>query len=350
MLKYFSWRNWAVIEYNSMTENFFLFFYLALRHNIGGERFLLNLFLFYLFGAFATSYGYLVNDLGDRELDLRHGKPNVFHGDSTFRAIIVVLIAFLAANAVSLYFIRHTGFLPLWILWILLSTGYSLPPLRLKEKGFYGLMAVVPAQRIIPALLVLSVFGDFTSVDSFILICFVAVGGFMSDVKHQISDFALDASTGTETFVMQSGLNRAKMIFRYLLFANLLFQMLLYICACFFLPHIRIGVLKVPVAVPILIVYSIALSIHIFFKKEYAQRYDPYIDRGLGHFIHLVLPTFYFPFFLIVLHSCFFPLSLIALLFFLLLKKVFLPQKIRETHTFRLLRRLLFYLKKLQNT
>jgi hypothetical protein len=36
MIKYLRWRNWAVFEYNSITENIFLLFNLVLLMKTGG--------------------------------------------------------------------------------------------------------------------------------------------------------------------------------------------------------------------------------------------------------------------------------------------------------------------------
>jgi 4-hydroxybenzoate polyprenyltransferase len=333
MLKYLAWRNWAIVGYNSMTGNLFLFMYLALRHGIGGFGFITDFLIFYLLGAVATSYGYLVNDLGDRELDRVHGKKNVFHGDSNSRAIFVVCVFFIVSVLLSMFFWKYAGFLVLWLIWIFLSTGYSLPPLRLKEKGVWGLIAVVPAQRVIPALLVFSVFGGFTPVDGVILICYITVGGILSDVSHQIEDAPLDSSTGTSTFVNKFGVDKARALYNALLSADLILQLLVYVCAVVFLPKVMIYGIGVPVAVPLLVVYAAAAIGFVISQKNSTDGLSVAIKTEFGKFVHQVFPTFYFPLFLIVVHLSYHYSSIVLLALFGLLKNLFCLGTIKNSYT-----------------
>lgn len=329
VVKYLSWRNWAVIEYNSMTENLFLFFYLALRYGHGGSGFLVDFFHFYLFSAVATSYGYLVNDLSDRKLDAVHGKANVFQGDGAIRSVMVVSVAFVLANLLGVGFFSRSGFLPLWVMWLFAGTFYSLPPLRFKEKGFWGLAVVVPAQRVIPALLALSVFGRLWAVDTIVLVLYAAVRGLMSDLQHQIDDFHLDSGTETSTFASRSGLKKSETIFRHLLTCNIILQVLLYLVACYYLPSVTIGHLSLPAMAPFLVVYVACLIAYGFSGGTRNGYYNPYVSGGLRHLVHVALPCFYFPFYLVVVHSFYSPSSLLLLAFFVVLHRVFLPAKIK---------------------
>lgn len=328
MLKYLSWRNWALIEYNSVTENFFIFSYFGLRNGLGGSGFVVDVLLFYVFGAFSASYGYLINDFADRKLDLLHGKHNIFHGDNTLKALLVVVAFFLAANIFGLRFARYEGFLPLWMIWIGLSTFYSLPPIRLKEEGAWGLLAAVLAQRVMPAMLAITVFGDLTSVDSLVILGNAAVRGFISDVRHQIEDSPFDARTATRTYVYEVGVDQAKRMLKRLLASNLALQIFLYASAVLFLPKVSLMGTVIPLGAPVLLMFLVLCVLHVFIEqsRKTNKEFDPYVGKELGNFLNVGFESFYFPFFLMIVHSFFYPSTLLIVLFFLLLKGVFVPR------------------------
>ena len=87
--KYFGWRNWAVFQYNSIFENLFILFAILLLNGQTSLAVLIDILVFVLFSILSTSYGYLINDFADRELDAQHQKANTFSDDSTKKAILV---------------------------------------------------------------------------------------------------------------------------------------------------------------------------------------------------------------------------------------------------------------------
>jgi len=301
VIKYIAWRNWAVLEYNACTENIFVFFYLALTGGSRGSSFLISFFVFYFLSAFATSYGYLVNDLGDRELDRRHGKPNVFSGDSGVRAVTVVLACLSGAFLLSFYFRHNRTFVILWLLWITIATFYSLPPFRFKERGKTGLVIIVAAQRLIPALLIFSVFGKIPAWDAILIIIYITNRGFISDVRHQLEDFGKDSSTGTRTFAVENS-GRAESLFRILLLSDLLLQGLIHLACLWKLPAISIGNVPVPVSLPVFIAFTCGVLL-VMLRPGRKTPKDPYHDRGAFNFVHLGLPSFYFPLSLLFLRA-----------------------------------------------
>ncbi len=153
--RYLGWRNWAVVRYNSIFENLFVIFYIALHLQDFSNAFLTDIFLFLLFSVFSTTYGYLINDYADMELDKAHGKPNTFSADSSSKALIICLLFLVLSVFFGLPFSDNAAFALLWLAWIVISTFYSLPPMRLKERGLTGIVFVIAAQRVIPIFLVL---------------------------------------------------------------------------------------------------------------------------------------------------------------------------------------------------
>jgi len=215
--KYLGWRNWAVINYNSIFENLFIIYYIALRCEDFSNLYILDILVFLLFSIFSTTYGYLINDFADVKLDKTHGKSNTFSEDSKIKSISVIIL-FLILSIISGYnFVGNNTFLILWITWILLSTFYSLPPVRLKEKGVTGLVFVVFAQRLLPILLVFSAFSFTLFTEIILLSTYVFLRGLSSDINHQLNDIKYDTQTNTKTFAVKIGKKRVESIFRFCL-------------------------------------------------------------------------------------------------------------------------------------
>jgi 4-hydroxybenzoate polyprenyltransferase len=135
---YFGWRNWAVLVYNSVPENMYVMFFIALRQELYSIKFVGDFFVFLLFSFFCTTYGYLVNDLGDKELDKIHGKENTFSNDSSTKAGIIVLSFLFVSILLSLQFIRSPFFLFSWLLWFIVATAYSLNVFRFSTLQMAG--------------------------------------------------------------------------------------------------------------------------------------------------------------------------------------------------------------------
>ncbi len=213
--KYLGWRNWAVFQYNSIFENLFVVFSIILFNGKTQPIVVGDIFLFILFSILSTSYGYLINDFADKELDARHHKPNTFSEDSTVKALTIISIIFIISVSTALRFIHQPYFVGLWVLWFLLSTFYSLPPFRLKEHGPIGLLAAVTAQRFIPILMVFSVFAPVQKSYFWIAAVYVFFRGLSSDLNHQLTDYSNDIQTDTQTFAVKTGLRRGLKILRF---------------------------------------------------------------------------------------------------------------------------------------
>jgi len=195
-----TWRDGGLIRYNAVWQNVAAFFYVGLAQGQIDLGYVTDLVLFLLFSLAGTAYGYLVNDFADVELDRRAGKPNVFHGTSRRWAAGVVALVFGLMLLGGLPFLRRPAFLPLWLLWMLAATFYSLPPLRLKERGAIGLTATILAQQPLPAAMGFAALGHLQSWGALLFIVYIALRGICSDVGHQMRDRARDVAAGATTF------------------------------------------------------------------------------------------------------------------------------------------------------
>lgn len=228
--KYLGWRNWAVLTYNSIFENLFVIFYIGLRTLDYSDDFLINIFIFLLFSIFSTSYGYLINDYADIDLDKEHGKDNTFENDSKPKAFLISLLFLTLSVFAGLRFSDNQNFALLWLFWIMITTFYSLPPIRLKERGKIGLLFVVFAQRLIPILLVFTAFNFEIGWELVLLAVYVFFRGVSSDINHQLEDYENDITTGTSTFTVEQGKKKVRAILRFSLEAEkiLLLSILFY--------------------------------------------------------------------------------------------------------------------------
>ncbi len=153
-----------------------------------------------------ASYGHVVNDLFDVDTDARAGKPNAVArlGRRRAAAICVALVGagFLPTAAVDY---SPWGFLLLSLnyLW---PTIYSLPGIRLKERGIWGVLCDAAGSHVTPTLFVLTVFARAVPSLGTIAIAIALVGwscvlGIKGILNHQAADRECDAASGTTTLV-----------------------------------------------------------------------------------------------------------------------------------------------------
>ncbi len=173
-----------------------------------------------------ASYGHVVNDAFDVEADLRAGKHNHM-ADASWTRRFLFCATFLAAGfapaLVAHYSIPTLILLAVNLLW---PTIYSLPVVRLKERGIAGLACDALGSHVTPTLLALSMFG-MTSPQSglsfpVVMTIWAAALGIKGILHHQILDRANDIRSGTATFATRS---RPERMSRFLTFFNLYFEL-----------------------------------------------------------------------------------------------------------------------------
>ncbi|MEE8390343.1 MAG: UbiA family prenyltransferase [Anaerolineae bacterium] len=200
-----SWRHWGLVRYNSVWQNAAALFYVGLARQCFDWDYVRDVGVFLIFSVTLTTYGYLINDLSDVELDRRAGKQNTFHGMSRAKATLVVALVFGLVVVCGLSFVRRPDFLPLWIVWTLTATFYSLPPVRLKERGVLGLAATIAAQQPLPAAMAFAALGHLRTWGALTFIAYITLRGISSDVGHQMRDRARDAAADARTLAVYRG-------------------------------------------------------------------------------------------------------------------------------------------------
>jgi len=342
IVKYLGWRNWAVLLYNSAIENVFLIMYVALYFRFSSPWFLFEFFFFFLFSMCSTTYGYLINDLSDREIDSQQGKQNTFRHDSTGRAVQIVALFFILSVIFAIPFFKKSLFLLLWASWFLVTTFYSLKPIRLKERGKVGLIFTVLGQRVLPALIVFSTFGYWDLITVPILTLYILFRGLSSDLNHQYQDFYNDIRTGTTTFAVQAGIDKVRRLLRISLEIE---KGMLLICLLTMMLKINKIVPKsILFALPVLLIY-IALYASSFFlvHKSTFEQLNPFTcnRKSIFHLLHHTFPSVGLPVYLGILVAFQNPFYILITLFFIVYRRLYSLELILNTFPFTVIKKIL---------
>lgn len=309
LLGLISWRHWGLLRYNSILQNIALFLYVALARRWFALDFLRDVGLFLLLSLAGTGYGYLVNDWADLDLDRRAGKRNVFSGMGRGRGTLVLAAVLALVVVLGLPFVRRPGFLSLWVAWGLVATFYSLPPVRLKERGALGLAATIAAQQPIPAAMAFAALGHLPTWGALVFIAYITLRGICSDVGHQMRDRERDAVAGAQTFAVRHGHRTIARIYGISLELETLLLGAVLVILMIDLPPVRIGAWSIAPAWPLLIGYLALLSFTLGRAWTWLERgewVDPYDEspegppRDLLHLVHQPFPTVLLPLYLSV--------------------------------------------------
>jgi len=325
--KYLGWRQWAVLRYNSIFENLFILFYFIAIKQVFTVSFFVTSIIFLLLSVSATSLGYLVNDFADRELDLLHGKQNTFAMDSDKKAKTVLVVILGLVILFSLPFSANIYFVGLLIFWLFLVLGYSLPPLRFKERGLSGLILVSIAQRLIPVWMLFSVFDFSLNTELVILSFYILLRGLTSDLNHQLQDYRHDSKTQTETAVVVKGHVKMSKLFSLLLELEKLALLV-------FLVHVRVvsvqtADLKVVLTI-MLIIYMFLYGVSVWKKMGSKGRLDensnPYIGKHIYQVVQMVFPNLILPIALLLFLSVKNPVFSSFFVFYVFVFKLYDPK------------------------
>ncbi len=339
--KYLGWRHWAVFQYNSIFENLFILFGLLLLNGQTSFFVLTDILVFVVFSIFSTSYGYLINDFADRELDAQHQKANTFSGDSGIHAALITGIMFALSAVAAIRFINRPFFIALWLIWFLLSTFYSLPPIRLKERGRTGLLAAVTAQRFIPVLMVYSIF---KAVEIWFVIltgAYVFFRGLSSDLNHQLEDYTNDIQTETQTFAVKTGLFRGKKILRFSLEMEKLLLPVVLLYTIWRLSKMPDYLLLFMVALVLLYLAGYFYSVFLIIGSKNKVSVNPFGpgQKTVFQFLHHSYPSVLLPLGLNVILSFLNPWFLILLGLQMWMRGLFSFQVIEKSFIFNIFKR-----------
>ncbi len=160
--------------------------------------------------ASVAAYGYLLNDICDIETDQKANKPNAAANLQPWQRLLLCLLFLGIGFAAPL--LTHLGTIPLALLAAnyLLPTLYSVPPLRLKERGIWGILSDAAGAHLVPTLFVAAPLLSHTPDPPRNALLFTGVAaahaffvGLRGILLHQLWDRANDLNAGITTFVTQ---------------------------------------------------------------------------------------------------------------------------------------------------
>lgn len=169
--------------------------------------------LFFMLGVICiASFGYLLNDYFDIKSDLISGKSNSLQRFNPNVRIVLVLLPLIMG--IIFWGILKRGMVTnaLYTLQVTSLILYSMPPFRLKEKGFAGVITDSFYGHVNPALFTISTFElppDTNLWSKIVLVTLVLIGTTMKGIRnillHQIDDRKKDLKAFIQTFTIKNG-------------------------------------------------------------------------------------------------------------------------------------------------
>ena len=230
-----------------------------------------------------AAFGYSVNSFSDRFVD-GAGKANPFTGMPESTAYAVMLAGLVVAFAPALIFsavYAGTSVSVLFLASFGLAAAYSLAPVRLKERGFLGVLAAALAQRTLPAAIVFEAMGAWDSAS--VMLCLLSTPiGIRYMLVHQISDEAADRAAGVSTFATERGTPRLKRYIGRLVFPG---ELALLAVTLWLMSYTAPGL------VPAVTLYLAWCALQIATRKDSGWSFASDTYRVLAPFYYLFLPV-----------------------------------------------------------
>jgi hypothetical protein len=164
-------------------------------------------YLLYIMLAMALGAAYVsvINDITDLEEDLAIGKKNRMAGVPASRRWLFPALALLLGAVYIVSFFPHVLIMALAVMPWLAFSCYSIPPVRLKKRGVWGVLADASGAHVFTSLFIVASMSYYTgqAVD---WIWFFAVGGWAlcygvrGILWHMFFDRENDLASGTATY------------------------------------------------------------------------------------------------------------------------------------------------------
>ncbi len=153
----------------------------------------------------SAAWGFLLNDLGDRESDSKSGRADVLHGHGLSRRTMLALIVLTAGVSwATVFLIVGGGYVFKLVLAFdyLVSILYSTPPFKLKIRKVWGFISNSLMERPLPILVFLSYMNYYTYATIALPIMMELT---WSVFKHQAADIKEDIDAKVTTFAVSLG-------------------------------------------------------------------------------------------------------------------------------------------------
>ncbi|MHC5861760.1 tetratricopeptide repeat protein [Nostoc sp.] len=272
-----------------------------------------------------AAYGHIVNDIFDIEVDERVSKNNSMAQFSSWQRLLLCIL--FAATGFVLPILMNFGTWAIILLGInyLLPTIYSAPPLRLKERGIWGVISDTAGAHAIPTLIFAATFLHLSTIpqpESIILTIAATAWSFCAGIRgillHQLWDRENDLKSGVKTLVTSLDVEKVRFWISYIIFPIeiLLLSLLVLVISRF-----------APILLVFFILYLLLKTINI--KLALANAFEPAPTRKANVALHDFYEV-WLPLALITLLSIREPLFLILLLLHIILFYPSIKQRITD--------------------
>jgi len=314
------WHDWGPSKIPTLWG---IVFYIGLSQRPLAPTFTAKAAVFIAFAALHSALGYAVNDWGDRALDKLHGKPNAFASLSRTQVLAVFGSLAILSILSGLAFADDVLWVLLWLGWVFASLGYSLPPLRFKERGTWGLAASSVAQWSLPVLLTFAALADVARWDAALLTLALTISGATLEVAHQRFDRQRDASTHTHTLGSRLSAPVLDRLYIGMLLLDKLAWGLALVVMATRLGSIPIWRWSLSIGSVPLALYAILLPFALWEMRR-PELLDTYysIHRSFGKLLHETMPNLVLPAYLMIWATVLQPLNGLLLAAFLLWRLV----------------------------
>lgn len=271
-----------------------------------GRPYVLEFVLFLVYASAHSALGYVANDLGDRRIDRAQGKANAFDGLAAAGGTLFFGALLLVALLSGLPFTGRPWFVPLWALWVISALGYSLPPLRLKERGGWGLGVSALAQWTLPVFLAFAAMGRFRGWEMFVFALAATASGSALEAAHQRHDRDRDRGTSTATLGARMGDAALDRLYAAMVLLDKAALGLVVFVIVICLPGRGAAVIDALLGWPLPAVYFVLLAASLIEAAVFRRRgglADPYYGAGrsASTLLHQTFPNLFLPAWLLLL-------------------------------------------------
>ena len=240
-------------------------FYITWVDNIFDSQFIFDFIVLVTSLTCYLAYGALVNDYFDLLYDKSCGKYRFIQKLSRKQAISLIVCILILGFIVTALFIQKISYISVYLLSFIFVTQYSAPPLRLKDKGVWGVLCDTLIEWSSPVILIFLFFSHIQA-DMLLFIMVYVVAQVVSILNHQLLDYRNDLKTGTSTFVVRIGIQKTIRILNGMYTLALALILMLFV----------LFTLKIPYFWIILVITPVTYIFYVMWFRKIRMSDDPF--------------------------------------------------------------------------
>lgn len=220
MRKLISIKAWKeLLDLNMQSYLFTILFYLIITESYDGAPQVSDILVLISLLSLYLLYTFLLNDYCDMPFDIKAGKKRAIHEIPEF-VTVSIIISFVLMSILLIVFLllrgsfpgyTYTVFIPVYAAAYVLSTSYSAFPMRLKERGVWGIIDDVLIEKTLPVFLIFAFF-NYYSLEALVVLLLFSSLQLKIILDHQCWDYDSDVKSGVRTFAVERGIEKATAI------------------------------------------------------------------------------------------------------------------------------------------